>query len=331
LDRITPPTDLVVNEPRTILLPGRADRVAVGGGGRYIVLTFPAEGRLEVFDANTGGLLAGTDLPKEHGRLLAAGANKVVVKTNQGKRFRVYSLPDLVEGREFELTGVFDAVDVAIGSRTNGPLIAADPFGFVQLVDLTTGTIVEGSPKKLEVPNHRIVLSATADGKLFFGGSGYGQRDKFKLFDERDQNWRVRETNATAAYISPDGQKFYALDQILSANGTQLAGKPTGVRESVWYVPAVTSTGDYFLSVYERKRQFPRTKDAVVVTLLKGTNVSAPVVPAWDGLPETERLASTFFNAAESLDEHLFLIPEAKLFVILNKDRTRLVVRKLNI
>jgi len=29
------------------------------------------------------------------------------------------------------------------------------------------------------------------------------------------------------------------------------------------------------------------------------------------------------------LDKHLFLIPEAKLLVILNKDRTRLVVRKL--
>jgi hypothetical protein len=190
---------------------------------------------------------------------------------------------------------------------------------------------VEGSPAKLDVPKHRIVLSATADGKLFFGGHGYGERDKFKFLDEQGQKWRVRDTDASAAYIGADGQKLYAKDQILSADGNRLAGKPTGVRESVWYVPAVTGTGDYFMSVYERKGQFPRTKDAVVLTLLKGANVNAPVLPAWDGLPEAAGLANTFFNSAESLDEHLFLIPEAKLLVILNKDRTKLMVRKLPI
>jgi hypothetical protein len=328
LDRITPPVGLQVNDPKTILLDGTVETVSVGGGGRYIVLAFPAAGRLQVFDASTGEITNSVNVPSEYGRQIAAGANKVAVKTNQSKRYRVYSLPNLQQEGEFELSGVFDAVGIAMGSRTNGPLLAIDPFGEAQLVDLSTNTVIEGSKAKVDAPRNR--LSATADGKLFFGGDSYNDRDRFKMIDEFDKRWRVRDPNATAAYIAPNGQRIYAKDQILSSTGSQLAGKPTGVNESVWYVPAVTSTGDYFMSVYERRRQ-GATPETVVLTLLRGTNVNAPVLTAWSGLEETKGLASAFFNATDPLDKHLFLIPEAKLLVILNKNRTQLVVRKLNI
>lgn len=324
---ITPPSELAANEPKTILLPGRAEHVAVGGGGRYIVFQIPNQRRLVVFDANTGDLLPETGDLDGGGGLMAAGANKVVVPSNQRNKYRVLSLPGLQRESEFELPIFHGARGLAMGSRTNGPVLAIDPFGETVLMDLTTGKAVEGSQARNECPQNQ--LRATADGKLFFAGNGYGEGDKFKLLDEQGKKWRLRDPDVAAAYISADGKKLYAKNQVLTATGTQLAGKPAGVTESVWYVPAVTATGDYFLSVYEKKGQFPRTKDAVIVTLLKGTNVNAPVLTAWEGLPETAGLANSFFNNTEVLDKHLFLIPEAKLLVILNKDRTRLVVRKL--
>lgn len=328
LDRITPPTDLKENEPRAILLPGRAEHVAVGGGGRYIVFQFPAQKRLAVFDANTGDLLPQTGDLDGNG-LMAAGANKLVVPSNQRNKYRVLTLPGLERESEFELPIFHGARGLAMGSRTNGPLLAIDPFGESVLMDLTTGTAIDGSKARNECPQNQ--LRATADGKLFFAGNGYGDNDKFKLLDEDAKRWRVRDPDVAAAYISANGKKLYAKNQILTATGNQLAGKTAGVKESVWYVPAVTTTGDYFLSVYERKGQFGRTKDMVVVALHKGTNVDAPVLTPWEGLPETAGLANAFFNSTDVLDKHLFLIPEAKLLVILNKDRTRLVVRKLRI
>jgi hypothetical protein len=326
-DRITPPTTLAANESHAILLPGRAEHVAVGGGGRYIVFQFPQQRRLAVFDASAGDLLPDTGDLEGNGGLMAAGANKLVVPSNQRNKYRVLSLPGLQRESEFELPIFHGARGLAMGSRTNGPLLAIDPFGETVLMDLTTGKAVEGSRVRNECPKHQ--LRATADGKLFLVGDSYNDRDKFKLLDEQGQKWRLRDPDVAAAYISADGKKLYAKNQVLTVTGNQLAGTPTGATESVWYVPAVTSTGDYFLSVYLKKGQFPRTKDAVVVTLLKGTNVSAPVLTAWTGLPETADLVSVFGNSTEVLDKHLFLIPEAKLLVILNKDRTRLVVRKL--
>lgn len=330
LDRITPPNNLQVNESRTILLPGRAEQVSVGGGGRYIVFCFPNEGRLSVFDTSAGDLAGSANLPNGYGRQIAAGANKVVVATNERNKFRVYSLPDLRAENDFQLDIFHTTAGIAMGSRTNGPLLAIDPFGEAVLTDIATGKAIEGSKaNRSNCPGNR--LSATADGKLFFGGNGYGDREKFKLLDEQGKKWRLRDPDATAAYIAPNGQKIYAKDQILSTDGNQLAGKPTGVKESVWYVPAVTSTGDYFLSVYERKGQFGRTKDTVVLTLLRGTNVNAPVLTAWEDLPEAAGLANAFFNSTDPLDKHLFLVPEAKLLVIMNKERSKLVARKLNI
>ena len=171
-------------------------------------------------------------------------------------------------------------------------------------------------------------LRATPDGTLFVAGNGYGRDDKFRLVDEADQKWQVREPDIVAAYPGPDGKRLYCKDQIITPAGAAVAGKPAALA-SVWYVPAVSAAGDYFLRVNEVKvnaRPFP--KNVVSVSLHKGTDVETPVLPAWVGLPETDGLLQ-HFGGTEPLDKHLILIPEAKLLVIVNRDKNRLVVRKL--
>ena len=98
----------------------------------------------------------------------------------------------------------------------------------------------------------------------------------------------------------------------------------------MWYVPAVNATGNYFLRVNEVKldtKPFP--KNGVAITLHKDRNVDKMVLTTWEGLPEAEGLISG--ANTEPLDRHLFLIPESKLLVILNRDKTKLFVRKLPI
>lgn len=329
LDEIKPPTDLKPNAPKTVLLPGRAEGVSVGGGGRYIVLTFPDQGRIEVFDANTGDLIEGGTIDTGAGRQVAAGANKVAVSTGKGHRFRVYTLPDLKPQNEFEMSLFAGPRGLAMGAATNGPLMGINPFAEVELIDLVSGRAIEGSKRKIDrLPANE--LRATADGKLFLAGNGFNNGDKFVMVDEDKQRWRTRHPNLVAGYPGPDGKKFYGKDAILGPTGNTLATKPKNAATFVWYVPAVTATGDYFLGVTEKKAARPGQRDVVAVALMTGTDVDKYLM-TWEGLPELEGLASQFFQSTQPLDRHLFLIPEAKLLVILNKDRTLLTIRKLAI
>lgn len=325
LTPIRPPADLDVNVPKTILLPGRADAVALGGGGRYVVFHFP-EGRLAVFDANTGDLEkeAATD---NGGAMMTAGSDALVVSVpNARNKLRAYSLPDLKPLNDFEIPLFHGARSITMGPGTNGPLLAVDPFGEVVLIDVNSGEPVEGSQAKVGIPNAQV--RASRDGKLFLAGNGYAQHDKFSLLGESLQKWQVKSPEVAAAYISADGKRVYGKDQVVTAGGTVVATKPAGLTNA-WFVPAVTPAGDYYLRVSEAKVGAPpRTRNSVVVSLHKGNDADNPVLPAWEGLPETDRLVHPGART-EPLDRHLFLIPEAKLLVILNQDKSKLVVRKL--
>jgi hypothetical protein len=322
------PCSLDATTPQTVLLPGRADSVAVGGGGRYLVFLCPEQGRLAVFDANTGALEEATC---ENGRdnMVAAGSNKFVLITQGGKKARVYSLPEMKPENEFDIPFFFGTKTAAMGSKTNGPLLVGSMGAEVMLFDIATGKQIEGANQKIPGIPER-VLRPTADGKLFIAGNGQGE--KFSILDESKQKWRLRSPfpDILAAYPSPDGKYIYGQDQIIDNNGKAVAGKGAGTGK-VWYVPAVTSTGNYFMKLTEVKStSTPRQKNAVSLSIHKDVrNVDKPVIPAFEGLQETERMVNA--NSSEMLDRHLFLIPEAKLLVILPVDKTKLILRKVDL
>ena len=161
---ISPPGAIDAAVPQTILLPGRVGAIAVGGGGRYIVFHFPEQGRLAVFDANVGDLTTSEGM--ENGAIqLAAGATKVVVSVPNTRNYRVYSLPELKRENEFEPPLFHGGRAIAMGSRTNGPLLCVDPFGHVVLMDIASGKPIEGSDQEIQLPNGQ--LRAAPNGKLF--------------------------------------------------------------------------------------------------------------------------------------------------------------------
>ena len=119
--------------------------------------------------------------------------------------------------------------------------------------------------------------------------------------------------------------------QIITTAGRSIAGKGTATG-GVWYVPALTATGEFFLKVDEMKLgQPPREKRVVSIAVHRGfKNVEKPVLTPWVGLPECEGFFDVFGRPL-AYDRHLFLIPEAKLLVIVNNEKTKIVVRKLAI
>jgi hypothetical protein len=74
------------------------------------------------------------------------------------------------------------------------------------------------------------------------------------------------------------------------------------------------------------------TKQSLFVTVhANGSLAMLPNVPMLRVLPEFDGLVDSNGIAKPTLDQHFFLVPEAKLLVILSGDRTKLVLRKLNI
>lgn len=330
LTPITPPAAIDPASPKTILLPGKAEAVAVGGGGRYIVLHFSHPGRLAVFDANTGAIEH--EIGTENGPVnMAAGANKLVmtVPGSRGK-LRVYSLPELKHEKEFDGVLFHGINALAMGSRTNGPLLTVDVFGHVVLMDIATGKPIEGSDQEIQIPNGQ--LRASADGKLFVAGNDYRGNHKFIMLDESGKQWRKRDPDIIAAYPGANAQALFGKNQIIDVNGNRLIDQGAILAEDVWYVPAVTATGDYFLRVHQiTVGKWPQEKKSVSIGIHKEPkNGGKPVLTPWAWLPETEGFFGAF-NEPVGFDRHLFLIPEAKLLVIMNAEKTKLIVRRIQI
>jgi hypothetical protein len=328
LTPITPPNDLDEGLPKKFPLGNaKVDTVAVGGGGRYIII-HSEDGQIQLFDANAADMVKDVAMPETGRVLMTAGANTLAVLLPgfSSKTIRVYSLPDLKKQNEFTLPMNFGPKSITMGASTNGPLLAVDFTGEVALMDISSGKPIDGASGKIGMPYDHV--RAPHDGKMFVAGNNYRFDEKFSIVTESGRKWQVKPTEIASVYPSADGERLYGKNQIITTNGNMVAGKPRAV-QNAWYVPAITPTGEYFVRVNEMRTTTPPLKIGVSISIHKGRDVDDPVIPALEMLPEADRLVNTHFVSVEALDRHVFLIPEAKLLVLLNHERNRLVVRKL--
>ncbi len=87
---------------------------------------------------------------------------------------------------------------------------------------------------------------------MFLCGNGYSQNDKFSMLAESARRWQLKSPEIAAAYPSADGKRLYGQDQIMTNTGSAIVGKPKDLAHA-WYVPAITTSGDYFLRLNETK------------------------------------------------------------------------------
>jgi hypothetical protein len=320
-----PPFDLTV--AREVKLPGQATSVSVGGNGRYIVLHFRDLRQMGIFDASKGTFALGSELVDGHDVKIAAGQNRVAALTDRNI-LRVYSLPDLK--RLYDSTGPqipHNARWIMMGSATNGPMLAVNPFGESELFDIAESGAkpIEGSRQKVAegiIPPVRV----SANGKLFVLG-GFGNSDKTAFFTETGGKWKSTDTPLASAYPSPDGRFVYGFGMIMTERGTMIGGRAGTVDNGVWYVPAVH--GSYFLRLTQTKQA---NKDLVSVSIHRN-----PLRPEAEKggdlgvLPETEGFVNSFFKNSLPLDQHLFLIPDAKMLVVLPNSKDKLILRKADV
>ncbi len=331
-----PPIDLSLPVTRT--LPGRADAVTVGGNGRYIIFYIASTQQLTVFDANKGDFTATQRVPDGGPLSLAGGQNRVVTCSFGNRMLRSYSLPDLRTEFDFQNPLFHPASAVAMGSATNSPVLLSDPFGNVALMELTsTGAkLVEGSKtqEQLNVASQPVTVHAAPNGKLFVFSHGDNQNEKAGILTEQGRKWKLVTIEISVPTISPDARYLFGFGQISDMSGRQIGTRVGGPGNSIWYLAGAShasgASDRYFLRVAEMKQNGKEVLSISVHT--NPLSVEKDKKPISIGvLPEAEGLLDWHRENALALYQNFYLIPDAKLLVVMPVTRDKIVLRKLEL
>lgn len=317
------------SDPASVTL-GRVGQVAVGGGGRYLVMHLPDKGQLTVFDANTAQFTA--TVPADTGdAYLTAGLSKVVLAAPNSRIFRVYSLPNL--SKEYDSSGTDGIRGMAMGSRTNGPMVTISTFGRVRLWSVGGEGITEVEEASAEpgVHWHDRCLRAAPDGTAFSTHDGFRTGQNTILLTTQNRKWKVSADTYAVPFPGADGN-FYGNGIAVNKNYQDVRAGGVGAGSGTWFLPSVSSKDFFVKLVPQNTIVGARRKPSLTLTVHKGRNSDALAAgtTALVDLPEFENMVDRFRpELAIVPDQHIFLIPEAKLLVTLTQKRDTLYVRRV--
>jgi hypothetical protein len=335
-DPLPPPRPGPVNRPPRLaadqiekMLPSTIADVAVGGGGRYLILHLPQERKLAVFDVSEAKIkgyvsAAGSSVK------FAAGREKLLVALGGENVIQSWNLATLQREATAPLPVQFKISLIAMGSNSDGPLLVASADGiwraelfFMDIMTLKKLPIERTGDSHIHIMEGDGVR-ASADGRVFGMWSVFMGIRTLVLEGKEARGYHE---NGLVGHIvpGPDGKVIY------TAKGRYNNHiKPLGVRSSdgPYCLPAVQ--GDYSLTV---KANPPRGRD-------KSVSGTLTVHVAGDErllitLPEMDLPASLHGQAPNSqtlpADKRIYFIPAAELIVIIPDSSDRLVLQHFDV
>src|SRR5262249_4113745 len=160
------------------LLPAPVADVAVGGGGRYLILHLPSQKKLSVFDVTEARVVQ--YIPAEADKVrFAAGLDKLLVVLDS-KTVERWGLASLKKEDSAELPFKAAVHSAAMGSASNGPLVLGGPemrgpnglpLRFLNVETLREAAYKVGESRGAVVmvgthPQYPHVMRMSADGRV---------------------------------------------------------------------------------------------------------------------------------------------------------------------
>jgi hypothetical protein len=311
-------------EPVVKPLPGTITDVCVGGGGRYLILYVSQVRKLAVFDVNTAQVVKYLPVA-EDGIRFAAGLDKLVVVLPNAKVIQRWSLVTFEREVAVPLPIQYQLTGIALGSASDGPLLVESAdyprIGELFFFDIRTMKKLDTTiGKRVHTnigPQYR--LRASADGSVFTGGN-----QSYVLNGSVLDCYQPESQGDVLP--APDGRTLYSPGRRFTADG-RLLGEPVGGHgQMTWYLPALH--GPYYLSLNET-REGGRGPQFLSLRLhLAGE--SRPLV-AFPKLPALEGLVDWASGRPQPFEQHVFLIPDAKLLAVIPSTKDRLVLHHYDI
>lgn len=302
-----------------IALWSPADAVCVGGGGRFLLLRVPKDRLIAVFDATEGKIVKQLPLT-EPGGLIAAGMTKLYVVLPKAAAIERWDLRTfaLESTDPIPLGGTPQAA--LMGHLTEGPLVLLGQITrFLDPLTLAVHDVpFKGRTELGGYPSH---TWCSADGRVFA--------------------WRGTGGSPSGVYtatLGPDGAVGHSRheswgDPLPTADGTVVAGngvfasdlQPIGdpfPKFHSW-TPAPSTQGPFYLAATAWDTEYIARGDPPPSGLaLKVVGDSRPL--ATIETPGVGVLKNNRGTLSPPLHNRVFLVPAAKLLVVLSQDRAKL-------
>jgi WD40 repeat protein len=141
------------------------------------------------------------------------------------------------------------------------------------------------------------------------------------------RTWDAYDAGANGYLLpGPDGRTLYSAGRLFTAEGKPLGEQAGGHGQMVWYLPA--EQGPFYFSLNQVKKEGRPGHDTLRLSVhLPGDRrplASLPFLDALDTLTDWNRGVPPF-------ERHVFLIPDAKLLVVLPNGDDRLVLHRFDL
>jgi hypothetical protein len=315
-------------------LPGPLGDVCVGGGGRFLILHLPRDRMLAVFDANEARVVK--YLPAEYDAKIAAGLDKLLVGLPATDMLQRWSLSTF----EKEATGPSPVPGTVkqfvMGSASRGPLflgvggqpmqggglVAVDPLTFK---DVGFKTEDDRGPR-LGFDQYPSELRVSADGRLITAWTpALSPSGRTTLLRQGD-TWKGHHEHGSFGDLlpSPDGRLVLASGWMFTAEGKVVREGPRRPAPWVRYVPALH--GPFFVSLNQTKQG---DQHSLSVGIHVGSDerplVTLPNLDAFQGLVDWR------VGGGLPFDRHVFLIPDARLLVVIPRAKDKLLLCRFDL
>ena len=365
----SPPAGTPDDRPGCLKLAGAVTDVALGRGGRYVLLAMGRRKELAIFDVNTTNVVKTLPLVDEDVLVAAGAAKAVFVYPNLGFLHRI-DLESLTVDAHASIPVTGRVRAIAVGSGSAGPILAAwtpayrrDPYTnhYFSLISLDTLKVVEvrsinESQNKLKTvvadgwqgraPIPGVIVPFESNGRkslhlrASFAGTLFGLWDTdnspegLATFELNDSEVRVRYGHDGSVHVvpGPDGRMIYtgALGRV------DLAGKPLS-RLGQWVAfPRMIPSTDPALYLGVSLPTLDPSGPRVVVTFHdSGTDrvLGHLVEPLDDFATAAVTSAASAAPGRQTLDfDRRFLwVPAAHLLVMIPPSGDRLILRRVDL
>jgi hypothetical protein len=329
------PLEPVVLDRDTVVrpLPAPVSDLAVGGGGRYLILRLPAARTLAVFDVTRTRIVHSIPVADDDIRF-AAGQDKLLIVHPSSGLVQRWDLNTLKREAVAKLPFKERVHTVAMGSASAGPLFlggvpaaGSEQPAQVSLLDVQTLKLMPVKVERCIFDGPR-PARASANGKVFTSWRTDATPQGVLIWVLEGDRLRVYNGGGSAGglFPGPDGKWVFSSGQgIFSHEGKHLEGSDKDFR--VGAVPAHGSA--FFLGVRILNRFRPAGDEGKGLTVfLAGDWRPIVTLPA---LNELRGIIDPWGRDGLTVDKRLHFIPDAKLIITLPKGNDRLVLHHFDV
>lgn len=307
-------------------LPADIADVAVGGGGRYLILHLRKLRQLAIFDANAARIVKYLAVDSDD-IVYAAGAEKLMVVSVAKNLISRYNLGTFEREvtAPMPLNGVIKSV--ALGSNCLGPMLVHVSQGTDALSSTAYHFLAPNTLALINTPikssghyssyRDMVHVRPSADGTVFgmWATSHSPSGLQTMVLEGKEAKTYYEHDSAGSVIPGPDGRVIYTSSGLYTVE-LKLIGRPEADGRGNYRIPA--QQGNYYLEV---------GNDGKMAVCISGESRALITLPKLIDREDLQSSANAFFTP----DKRFHFIPDAQLIVAIPKANDRLILRRFDI